>query len=98
MEGRLAVCPTDFFNINKYRKLHFKLKYLPRQRCGRCLFSIALMFNRVVFLCSEADITEYLLILGQFVISLITLIMIAMSSCNKIVFFYFFLPAVPEPY
>lgn len=74
MEGGLAVCSTDFFNINKNRKLHFKLKCLPRQRFGRCLFSITLVFNRLVFLCNGTDITDHLLTLGQSVAHSISLI------------------------
>lgn len=75
MEGGLAVCPTDFFNINKNRKLHFKLKCLPAQRFGRWLFRITLMFNRLVFLCSGKDIINHLLTLGQSVAQSISLIL-----------------------
>lgn len=50
MEGRLAVCPADFVNIRTDGKLQYELKCLPRQRFGRCLFSVMLVFNRVVFL------------------------------------------------
>lgn len=101
MEGGLPVCPTDFSNLNKYRKLHFKLKHLPRQRRGRCLFSITLMFNRVVFLCSGADISDPLLMLLVWpeCCSKYQSDNIGHVSCEFLQQDYFFcLPAAPKPY
>lgn len=63
MQGGLAVHPTDFFNKN--RKLHFKLKCLPRQRFERCLFIIALVINNFLFLYNGTDNADHLLSLGQ---------------------------------
>lgn len=74
MEGGLAVCPTDFFNINKNRKLHFKSKCLPKQRFERCRFSIALVFNKLLFLCNGTDIIDHLVTVGQSVAQSISLI------------------------
>lgn len=62
MKGELPVCPAS---INESRKLHFKLKCLPRQILGRCLLGITLVFNRTVFLCNGKDITDHLLTLGH---------------------------------
>lgn len=74
MEGGLAVCPTDLFNIIKNRKLHFKLKCLPKQKFERCRFSIALVFYKLVFLCNGTDIIDHLVTVGQSVAQSISLI------------------------